>query len=112
MLASYSHSHANQGLPAVDIENASVRGIECVARICSPARMCHPVPASPSNFCENTPVDRENKMARKKRSLTEGKRNSNQRGGAEALGELHDSVCVLLECNPCLPPAHVTRSEA
>src|SRR5579863_842272 len=69
---SYSHSQANHGLPAIVEENESTRGIACVARICCPVRMCHPIPASPSRRTESGVNTSTVSSATKIKSATDG----------------------------------------
>ena len=53
-------------------EKGSVRGTECVERISSPLRMCHPVSASPSNRGARTPMVSDKRRTTKIRSDTDG----------------------------------------
>src|SRR5208282_5055732 len=55
-------------------ENGSVRGSECVASICSPFRMCHPISASANGRFDKGPASRDQKRKMKMMSPTEGRR--------------------------------------
>ncbi len=57
-------------------ENESTRGMVCVAAMICPARMCQPMPPSPSNLTESGVHSRVASSATKIRSPTEG---NNQR---------------------------------
>jgi hypothetical protein len=53
-------------------ENGSTRGMACVARICCPVRMCHPIPASPSRRTDSEVNTSELSNATKIKSVAEG----------------------------------------
>src|ERR1700681_3739441 len=55
-------------------ENGSLRGRECVARISSPVRICHPISASASGRFDNGPASSDQKRKMKMMSRTEGRR--------------------------------------
>src|SRR6267378_3423723 len=55
-------------------ENGSVRGRECVARINSPVRICHPISASASGRFDSGPASNDQKRKMKMMSRTEGRR--------------------------------------
>src|ERR1700683_5283896 len=53
-------------------ENGSTRGILCNAKISCPVRMCHPIPASPSNRTDSAVNASRPRNATKIKSLTDG----------------------------------------
>src|SRR5580658_2160975 len=61
-------------------ENGSVRGSECVARICSPVRMCHPMSASARGRLDKGPASNDQKRKMKMMSRTEGRRKRRANG--------------------------------
>src|SRR5215831_7155199 len=71
-MASASHSHAYHVLPAVEMENGSVLGMECDVRMILPVSRCQPVPPSRKRRGARMPKVSERKMARKIRSRHEG----------------------------------------
>src|ERR1035438_9899035 len=87
----YSHSHANQSCPCIVEEKGSVRGRVCVARICSPVRMCHPISASASGRFDKGPASTDQNRKIKMMSRTEGnrKRRANELGCADVI-----TVCI------------------
>ena len=83
-------------------ENESTRGIVCVARICCPVRMCHPMPASPNrrtNSGVNTSVP---SRATKIRSAPEGIAIRTQAGVSTPVELLEPSAIALnlIEVDP------------
>src|SRR6266851_3803061 len=68
-------------------ENGSVRGRECVARISSPVRMCHPISGSASGRFDKGPASNDQKRKMKMMSRTEGrrKRRGDELGWAEGI---------------------------
>jgi hypothetical protein len=57
----------------MEAENGSPCGIECVAKICCPVRMCHPIPASPSRRTDTGVKTKAANSATKIKSATEGR---------------------------------------
>jgi hypothetical protein len=70
-MTSYNHSQAIQGFRICE-EKGSTRGIECVASISCPVRMCQPIPASPNNFADSGVNTSEPSSATKIKSATDG----------------------------------------
>src|SRR5579862_2262628 len=96
---SYSHSHAYQACPPMVMENGSVRVTVCVRSICSPLRICQPMPASPSRRPDSAgPQIAANKIMKIK-SLTDGIRNRNH-AARTALPE-PVSICAEFEAKVC-----------
>src|SRR5450755_3348573 len=92
---SYSHSQANQGWPCMVEEYGSVRGNVCLARICSPVRMCHPISASANGRFDKETASKDQNRNMKMRSRTEGsrKRKADELGSAEGIKGRRSSVC-------------------
>lgn len=63
-------------------EKESTRVMAWEASICSPLRMCQPVPASPSSLVESAPQLKPTSSATKSRSVIDGRVNGNQAGEA------------------------------
>src|SRR5579862_180336 len=75
-------------------EKGSVRGTECVWRISSPVRMCHPISGSARGRFDKGPESSDQKRKMKIRSRTDGmrKRNAREPGSVGGITMRNSSV--------------------
>src|ERR1700691_131175 len=78
-------------------ENESKRGIACMARICCPVRMCHPIPASPNRRTDSGVNTSAHSSATKIKSAAEGMATRTQAGGAAVIPVVFPVSVELLE---------------
>src|SRR6202049_4060808 len=83
-------------------ENESTRGTACVATICCPVRMCHPIPASPKRRTDSGVNTSTPSMATKIRSAADGMTTRTHAGFSALLEVLEPSVIALnlIEVDP------------